>query len=75
MLYEVITDELEPQQFSFNSPQGACPSCEGLGTSLEVDPDLVIPDQSITIRDGAVRLWGQLSNHRDYFEPFLDAFP
>jgi len=46
--------EIEPRTFSFNTPHGACPECQGLGIKLEIDPDLVIPDPSLTISDGAV---------------------
>ena len=49
--------ELEPRMFSFNSPFGACPECDGLGTKLEVDPDLVIPDSSVSLNDGAIVPW------------------
>lgn len=49
--------ELEPRMFSFNSPFGACPECDGLGTKLEVDPDLVIPDMSVSLKDGAIVPW------------------
>ena len=49
--------ELAPQAFSFNSPQGSCPECQGLGTKAEMDPDLIIPDPSLTIREGAVDPW------------------
>ena len=49
--------ELAPQNFSFNSPLGSCPECQGLGTRAEMDPDLIIPDPSLTIRDGAVEPW------------------
>ena len=49
--------ELEPRMFSFNSPFGACPECDGLGTKLEVDPDLVIPDSSVSLKDGAIVPW------------------
>jgi excinuclease ABC subunit A len=48
---------LTPQSFSFNSPLGMCPVCNGLGTRLEVDPELVIPDTSLSIRDGAIAPW------------------
>ena len=50
-------DELAPRNFSFNSPYGACSTCDGLGTRLEVDPELVIPDESISIDDGAIAPW------------------
>ncbi|MDD9943138.1 MAG: excinuclease ABC subunit UvrA [Myxococcales bacterium] len=49
--------ELSPQSFSFNSPLGMCQACNGLGTRLEVDPELVIPDKSLSIRDGAIAPW------------------
>ena len=49
--------ELAPQQFSFNSPLGSCPECQGLGTRAEMDPELIIPDPSLTIREGAVDPW------------------
>jgi excinuclease ABC subunit A len=49
--------EVEPRLFSFNSPYGACPACHGLGTKFEFDPDLVIPDRSKSINDGAIAAW------------------
>ena len=49
--------EIEPRMFSFNSPYGACPTCDGLGTKLEVDPDLVVPDPSLSIKEGAIQAW------------------
>ncbi|WP_432360603.1 excinuclease ABC subunit UvrA [Sporosarcina sp. UB5] len=49
--------ELEPRMFSFNSPFGACPDCDGLGTKLEVDPDLVIPDKSLSLNEDAIVPW------------------
>jgi len=65
-------EELEPRSFSFNSPFGACPECSGIGTKLEVDEDLIIPDDSISINDGAIAPWsgGQSS---DYFLRLLEA--
>ena len=53
----VSFSELAPQNFSFNSPLGSCPDCQGLGTRAEMDPDLIIPDPSLTIREGAVEPW------------------
>jgi len=53
-------DELEPRSFSFNSPHGACPTCTGLGTRLEIDPDLVIPDKGKSVLAGAVVPWARL---------------
>src|SRR5512132_2587760 len=49
--------ELAPQAFSFNSPLGSCPDCQGLGTRAEMDPDLIVPDPSLSIRAGAVEPW------------------
>ncbi|NIA30029.1 MAG: excinuclease ABC subunit UvrA [Actinobacteria bacterium] len=53
-------EELAPRMFSFNSPYGACPTCNGLGTKMEIDPDLVIPDKSVPLNLGAIVPWGQL---------------
>ncbi len=50
---------LEPRLFSFNSPYGACPSCDGLGNRLEIDPELVIPDKSKSIKEGAIAAWNR----------------
>ena len=49
--------ELSPRLFSFNSPYGACPSCDGLGTILEFDPDLIVPDKSVSLENGAIEAW------------------
>ncbi len=58
-------EELSPQSFSFNSPIGACPACNGLGYKLEFDPDLIVPDKERTIMDGAVIPWGRLEEKKD----------
>lgn len=50
-------EDLEPAAFSFNSPQGACQTCHGLGTSMEFDPELIVPDDSLSLRDGAIEPW------------------
>jgi excinuclease ABC subunit A len=55
----VSLPELTPRLFSFNSPQGACPGCSGLGTRMVIDPDLVVPNPDLTLREGAVRPWAQ----------------
>ena len=52
----VSFQELEPRMFSFNSPFGACPTCDGLGTRLDLDPDLIIPDPSLALKDGALEI-------------------
>ncbi len=65
-------EELEPRSFSFNSPFGACPNCSGIGTKLEVDIDLVIPDDSISISEGAIAPWS--SGHTsEYFTHLLEG--
>ncbi|MBN2562205.1 MAG: hypothetical protein JXQ75_14875, partial [Phycisphaerae bacterium] len=53
----VSLPELEPRMFSFNSPHGACPACDGLGTVTEFDPDLVVPDRSASLEEGAIDAW------------------
>lgn len=58
---EVTIPELEPRTFSFNSPQGACPICTGLGSRLEVDPELVIPNGNLTIAEGAIRPYNRIN--------------
>jgi excinuclease ABC subunit A len=65
-------DELEPRSFSFNSPYGACPSCSGLGTRMEVDPELVIPDAEKSLDEGAIQPWSG-ANVSQYFERLLGA--
>jgi excinuclease ABC subunit A len=60
---EVVFPEIEPRLFSFNSPQGACPTCEGLGTKKEIDPNLVIPDKARTIAEGAIMPWSYKPNN------------
>ena len=69
---ELSFEELEPRSFSFNSPFGACPECSGIGTKLEVDEELIIPDDSISVNDGAIAPWssGQTS---EYFLRLLQA--
>ncbi len=57
--------ELAPQMFSFNAPQGACPVCAGLGTRLEVDPELIVPNPALTLNEGAVLYWGELRKKQD----------
>ncbi|MGW5188787.1 excinuclease ABC subunit UvrA [Kribbella sp. NPDC004138] len=70
--HPLAIDELEPRSFSFNSPYGACPVCTGLGTRMEVDPELLVPDPSKSLDEGAIQPWsGQ--NVSQYFERLLDA--
>jgi excinuclease ABC subunit A len=58
-------EELSPQHFSFNSPIGACPDCNGLGYKLEIDEDLVVPNKKLSLRQGAVEAWGPLGKKTD----------
>ncbi len=60
--------ELTPQHFSFNSPIGMCKSCNGLGTKMEFDPDLIIPDKSLSIMEGAVIYWGTLNKKKSSWQ-------
>lgn len=64
--------ELEPRLFSFNAPFGACPECDGLGIKLAVDEDLVIPDRSLTLREGALVPWNPISSQ--YYPQMLEQF-
>ncbi len=64
-------EEMEPRTFSFNAPYGACPDCTGIGVKLEVDPDLVVPDPSKTLKQGAIAPWDAMSS--DYFQRVVKA--
>src|SRR5690606_3329431 len=55
--HHLAIDDIEPRTFSFNAPYGACPECTGLGQRLEVDPELVIPDEDLTLAEGAIAPW------------------
>jgi excinuclease ABC subunit A len=70
--HPIDTDELEPRSFSFNSPFGACPVCSGLGTRMEVDPELVVPDDQATLGEGAIQPWSQ-AHVADYFLRLMGA--
>ncbi|MGD9300828.1 MAG: excinuclease ABC subunit UvrA [Desulfobacterales bacterium] len=63
--------EFTPASFSFNSPQGACPACDGLGWTTELDPELIIPNQELSLREGAVSVWAKRNSM--HFIEFLDA--
>jgi len=64
-------DEIEPRLFSFNNPFGACPACDGLGTTLYFDPELVVPDESLTLREGAIAPWANSTSQ--YYAQTLDS--
>ncbi|MEE8638706.1 MAG: excinuclease ABC subunit UvrA [Candidatus Margulisiibacteriota bacterium] len=66
----ISLDEITPRIFSFNSPYGACPKCGGLGDKLEFDPELIIPDKSLSIAEGAIAPWGEAAT---YYQQRLEA--
>ncbi|MEA2040441.1 MAG: excinuclease ABC subunit UvrA, partial [Thermodesulfobacteriota bacterium] len=63
--------DLTPQMFSFNNPQGACPECNGLGTKRYLDPDLIVPDPHLSLREGAIAPWA--NRHSAYFQQMFDS--
>jgi excinuclease ABC subunit A len=63
----VSLPELEPRLFSFNSPHGACPTCHGLGTTLEFDPDLIVPDASVSLENGGIEAWRKNGKRMNIF--------
>jgi excinuclease ABC subunit A len=66
-------DELEPRNFSFNSPHGACPACAGLGSRLEIDPSLLIPDRNKSLRQGALLPWARLPLEESWRSKIVEA--
>ncbi len=64
----VSLPEIEPRTFSFNSPHGACPACTGLGTKMEFDPELIIPNRDLTLAEGAIRPWMRESSQNYFFQ-------
>jgi excinuclease ABC subunit A len=63
--------EITPRMFSFNNPQGACPSCDGIGAKLFFDPDLIIPDETLSLRDGAIDPWEKRNG--PFYQVILEA--
>jgi excinuclease ABC subunit A len=70
--HPLAIEDLEPRVFSFNAPYGACPECTGLGTKKEVDPELIIPDEERSIREGAIQPWSG-GQTQEYFLRLLEA--
>ena len=64
-------DEIQPRIFSFNNPYGACPTCSGLGVKREFDPDLIMPDKSLSIEEGGIEIWS--SKNANYYPQLLAA--
>ncbi|KAB2936902.1 excinuclease ABC subunit UvrA, partial [Hyphomicrobium sp.] len=66
-------DEIEPRLFSFNAPAGACPKCDGLGTEMRFEAELVVPDDTLSLKQGAVYPWAKTGNTSPYYEQTLEA--
>ncbi len=66
-------DEIEPRIFSFNNPFGACPACDGLGTELKFEPDMVVPDGNLSLREGAIAPWAKTGATSPYYTQTLEA--
>ena len=66
-------DPVEPRTFSFNSPYGACPRCTGLGYTLDVDPELAIPNPRLTLAEGAIQPWTRIVGNQSYYQELLEA--
>jgi excinuclease ABC subunit A len=64
-------DPIEPRTFSFNSPYGACPRCTGLGYTLDVDPELIIPNPRLTLAEGAIQPWTRIVGNQNYYQKLL----
>ncbi|MBD3156665.1 excinuclease ABC subunit UvrA [Candidatus Peregrinibacteria bacterium] len=65
--------EISPRTFSFNSPHGACKTCHGLGTKLEIDPELVLPNKKLTLAEGAITPWSATTSHLSWYNRILEA--
>ncbi len=68
---EISLPEVAPRNFSFNSPHGACPHCTGLGTRLEVDPELIIPNRRLSVSEGAIRPWSRTTARMSWYTKLL----
>ncbi|QQS23006.1 excinuclease ABC subunit UvrA [bacterium] len=70
--HAISLTELDPREFSFNSPHGACPDCKGLGTKLTVEPDLIIPNPRLTLAEGAIRPWSKTTARVTWYSRVLE---
>lgn len=70
--HSISLTELDPREFSFNSPHGACPECKGLGTKLTIEPDLVIPNPKLTLAEGAIRPWSKTTARISWYSRVLE---
>jgi len=66
-------EELTPRMFSFNAPQGACPECNGIGSKMEIDVDLIVPNPNLSLNEGAIAPWSKSSNKENYYFQMLQA--
>ncbi|GAA3689143.1 excinuclease ABC subunit UvrA [Arthrobacter ginkgonis] len=71
--HPLAIDEIEPRSFSFNNPFGACPACTGIGTRLEVDEDLIVPDPDASLREGAIAPWSLGTATTEYWNRLLEG--
>ncbi len=69
---DISLPKFEPRNFSFNSPHGACDDCSGLGTKLEVDPDLIIPNKKLSLAEGAIRPWSRTASNQTWYYRMLE---
>ena len=70
---DINFEEISPRTFSFNNPHGACPECNGLGSKMEIDTDLVVPDRTISLNEGAILPWSKSKNRDNYYHQMLKA--
>lgn len=70
---DINFEEISPRTFSFNNPHGACPECNGLGSKMEIDTDLVVPDKTISLNEGAILPWSKSKNKDNYYHQMLKA--
>jgi len=70
---DVSIPEISPRNFSFNSPHGACSECHGLGTKLEIDPELVLPNKKLTLAEGAIMPWSTTTSHLTWYNKILES--
>lgn len=66
-------EELTPRMFSFNAPQGACPECNGIGSKMEIDPDLIVPNKLLSLNEGAIVPWSKSNKKENYYHQMLEA--
>lgn len=66
-------EELTPRMFSFNAPQGACPECNGIGSRMEINPDLIVPDKNLSLNEGAIVPWSKSNKKENYYHQMLET--